>query len=157
MKKTTGKACVLLLMCFSLAACSDSGGSESSGDYCDTLKSSQSEFEDLDPTALTEEKFSALQEKINQLEEEAPSDVKDDWGTAGEQLDKFKGLLDEAGIDFDDIQTLKQNKMPEGIDVAKLQAMIPKLQQFAQDPSLDKAEEAIRKNAKSECNITLGG
>jgi hypothetical protein len=156
MKKTTGTFCAALLW-ISLAACSDSGGSESGGDYCETLKSSQSVFAGLDPTTLTEEKFSALQDKIKQLEDAAPSEVRDDWGTAGEQIDKFKGLLDEASLDFDDIQTLKQNKMPEGVDMAKLQALIPKLQQFLQDPSLDNAAGAIRKNAKSECNITLDG
>jgi hypothetical protein len=154
MKKAIGTACAVL-MWISLTACSDSGGSESGGDYCDTLKSSQSELTDLDPTAFTEDKFSALQDKLDQLEDEAPSEVQDDWGTAGEQIEKFRSLLDEAGIDFDDIQTLKQNQMPEGVDMAKLQALIPKLQQFSQDPSLDNALEAIRKNAKSECNITL--
>lgn len=157
MKKALGLAAAGLLT-LSLTACSDGGGSsDSGGDYCTTLKDSQTDFAQLDPTALDEQKFNDLSDRVSELEDQAPSSVADDWGTVGDQLDKFKSLLDEAGIGLDDLQSLQQNKVPEGVDPAKLQAMIPKMQEFASDPSLEEAQQAIKDNAKTECDITLGG
>ncbi len=155
MKKALGLASAVL-MTITLSACSDSGGDSSGADYCDTLKESQTQFSDLDLTRLNEEEFSELGARFDTLEEQAPTEVADDWATVGDRLDEFKGLLDEAGIGLADLATLQQGKLPEGADAAKIQELVPKLQEFTSDPSLDNAKAAIRENAKSECNITLG-
>ncbi len=155
MKKTFGLASAVL-MTVMLSACSDGGGESSSADYCDTLKDSQSQFSDLDLTRLSEAEFSELGDRFDTLEEQAPTEVADDWATVGDKLDEFKGLLDEAGLRLEDIATLQQGKLPEGADPAKLEELAPKMQEFTSDPSLDNAKDAIRENAKSECDITLG-
>lgn len=155
MKKTLGLVAAVL-MTVTLTACSDGGGESSSADYCDTLKESQTQFSDLDVSTLSEEEFSDLQDRFGTLEEQAPAEVADDWATVGDQLDEFKSLLDEAGLGLDDIATLQEGKLPEGADPAKIQELAPKMQEFTSDPSLENAKDAIKANAKSECDITLG-
>ncbi len=152
MKKTLGLTSAVL-MAVSLTACSDSGGS---GDYCDTLKDSQTQFADLNFSTLSDDEFNDLLDRVGTLEDQAPSDVSDDWGTLGDKLDGFKALLDDAGIGLGDIESLQQGNLPEGADLAKLQELAPKLQEFVTDPSLTEAQQAIKENAKSECDITLG-
>ncbi len=152
MKKTLGLMSAVL-MAVSLASCSDSGGS---GDYCDTLKDSQTQFSDLNIATLSDAEFTDLRDRVGTLEDQAPSDVSDDWGTLGGKLDEFKTLLDDAGIGLGDIESLRQGNLPEGADPAKLQELAPKMQEFVTDPSLAEAQQAIKENAKSECNITLG-
>ncbi len=153
MKKTLGLMSAVL-MAVSLASCSDSSGS--SGDYCDTLKDSQTQFADLNFSTLSDDEFNDLLDRVGTLEDQAPSDVSDDWGTLGDKLDEFKALLDDAGIGLGDIESLQQGNLPEGADLAKLQELAPKLQEFVTDPSLTEAQQAIKENAKSECDITLG-
>lgn len=153
MKKSLGLATAVLLAA-SMTACSS--GSNSGGDYCSTLKTSQSEFTSMDFTSLNESQFSALRDKISTLQDQAPSDVSDDWGVIGDKLDAFKSALDEAGVSFDDIKTLQQNKLPQGVDPAKLQAMGTKIQQLVSDPKLSTAQTVIKDNAKKDCHITLG-
>ncbi len=155
MRKTLGLTSAVL-MAVSLTACSDSGGS---GDYCDTLKDSQTQFADLNFVTLSDDEFNDLRDRVGTLEDQAPSDVSNDWGTLGDKLDKldeFKTLLDDAGIGPGDIESLQQGNLPEGADLAKLQELAPKLQEFVTDPSLTEAQQAIKENAKSECDITLG-
>jgi len=153
MKKTLGLMSAVL-MAVSLASCSDSSGS--SGDYCDTLKDSQTQFADLNFSTLSDDEFNDLLDRVGTLEDQAPSDVSDDWGTLGDKLDEFKALLDDAGIGLGDIESLQQGNLPKGADLAKLQELAPKLQEFVTDPSLTEAQQAIKENAKSECDITLG-
>ena len=150
MKKTLGLTSAVL-MAVSLTACSDS-----SDEYCDTLKESQTQFSDLDFASLSDEGFTDLQDQVGTLADQAPSEVSDDWEALGDKLDEFKTLLDEAGIGLGDLETLQQGTVPEGVDPAKLQELAPKLQEFAVDPRLEEAQQAIRDNAKSECEITLG-
>jgi hypothetical protein len=150
MKKTLGLMSAVL-MAVSLASCSDS-----SGDYCDTLKDSQTQFADLNFSTLSDDEFNDLRDRVGTLEDQAPSDVSDDWGTLGDKLDGFKTLLDDAGIGLGDIESLQQGNLPKGADLAKLQELAPKLQEFVTDPSLTEAQQAIKENAKSECDITLG-
>ncbi len=154
MKKTFGLASAVLLAA-SVTACSSS--SDSSGDYCDTLKSSQTEFGSMDFTSLDETQFNDLRDKIGTLGDQAPSDVSDDWGVIGSKLDDFKGILDEAGISFDDIKSLQANQLPDGVDQAKLQAMGTQIQELVSDTKLSDAQKAISDSAKADCDITLDG
>lgn len=150
MKKALGLTSAVL-MAVSLTSCSDS-----SEDYCDTLKDSQAQFADLNFATLTDAEFSDLRDQVGTLEDQAPSDVSDDWGTLGGKIDEFKSLLDEAGIGLADIKTLQQGTLPEGADLDKVTELGPKLEAFTTDPSLTEAQQAIKDNAKSECDITLG-
>ncbi len=125
-------------------------------DYCQTLKRSQAQFDDLDIGTLNEAQFKQLTDRFDLLEKQAPAEVADDWATFGDQLDDFKNLLDEAGIDLDDLKTLQKGKLPKGVDPAKIQALAPKLQKLAENSGLEDAKEVIEENAQSECNISLG-
>lgn len=150
MKKTLGLTSAVL-MAVSLTACSDS-----SDEYCDTLKESQTQFSDLNFSSLSDDEFTDLRDQVGTLADQAPSEVSDDWEALGGKLDEFKTLLDDAGIGLGDIEALQQGTLPDGADPAKLEALAPKMQAFADDPTLDEAQQAIKDNAKSECEITLG-
>jgi hypothetical protein len=153
MTKTLGCVLAATLLAASATACSSS--SDSSADYCGTLKASQSQFKNTSFAALTEDQFDQLRDKVRTLQDAAPSSIQDDWGVLGDKLDAFKGLLDDAGIKLDDLKSMQQGQIPPGIDAAKLQALAPKLQQLMGGSDLQDATSAIQKNAKSDCNITL--
>lgn len=152
MKKTLALAAGVLLT-VSLAACGGSGSS-SSGDYCDLLKDAKSDVDTSDFTTLTDAKFNDLVDQIHAVEESAPSDVQDDWKTFGDVLDQFQSILSDAGISFDDLSSLQSGQLPDGVDMAKLQEAMKKLQSLDTD-SLTEAQQNIADNAKSECDITI--
>jgi hypothetical protein len=162
MKKTFCVAAIMV-MTAALGACGSdnkdssdaSSGGGGGGDYCSTLQDTKAEFENLDFTALNEEKFDALQSKIDALQSAAPDEVKDDWGTLGDAFDQFKSLLDDAGISLDDLESMQSGGVPSGVDLKKLQQLGTKLQAFSADSGLEDASKNIEDHAKSECNISL--
>ncbi len=156
MQKTLSIAAVVL-MAASLGACSNdsNGSSDNSDDYCSTLEDTKADIDNLDFTALTDEKFSDLQSRISDLEDAAPSEVEADWKTLGDGIDGFKKLLDDAGISFDDLQTLQSGEVPDGLDVQALQELGPKMQEIVSDNDIEAATQSIQDHAESECDLTL--
>lgn len=53
-------------------------------------------------------------------------------------------------------RTLQKDKLPKGVDPARIQKLAPRLEQLTQDSGLDDAKRAIEESAESECNIALG-
>jgi len=62
--------------------------------------------------------------------------------------------LKEAGIKFSDFAELQQGKIPEGVDVEKLQGLPAKFQKL-DSPEFDKASKAIGQHAKDVCKVTF--
>ena len=97
-KLATGLAGALLLLA-SVTACGGDdggdGGSSSSGDYCDDLESATEKFD-----ALSDQDFGEFDEvfgTLQQLGDEAPDEVADDWQVLIGGLGKLQELWTRPG------------------------------------------------------------
>jgi hypothetical protein len=136
-----------------LTAC---GGGDSKasggGDYCKDIKAAKKEVD-----ALGDGDFSDLKKAtdvMHELADEAPSEVKDDWKTLVEGVDKLMDALKKAGLDEDDMADLQSGKIPDGVDMDALQGLMTELQSLDTD-QFEKASENIAKHAKDECGVDL--
>jgi hypothetical protein len=156
MKKTLALASIVL-MAASLGACGGGDDSSSGGSYCDQIKGLKSSVSDLDFTKLSEDQFSDLQNSLDDIEAAAPSDVKDDWGTLNDAIDQLQGILSGAGLSFDDLRAIQKdpNNLPDGVDIAELQDLAQKLNDFAANSDFKDASNAIQANVKDECDVDL--
>jgi hypothetical protein len=143
-----------------LTACggsSDSGdsGESSSGSYCDLLQSAKDQVDQTsDLTALTDDNFNSLVDQIHEVEAAAPDDIAADWKTIVDELEEFESILADAGVSFDDLQSIEAGTIPEGVDMQKLQESLTKLQTL-DTTEVTAAQQRISDHAKSECDITL--
>ena len=160
MKKLLALASIVL-MAGSLTACggddNSGAGGGGGGSYCDQVKDLKASVDDLDFTTLSEDQFSALQSGLDDIESAAPDDVKDDWSTLNSAIEEFHNILADAGLSVEDLQALQDDptNLPEGVDIAKLQEAIQKLNELATNSDFDAASTAIQDNVKSECGIEL--
>jgi hypothetical protein len=159
MNKTLTSAAVALLG-LSLAACGngsskDSGASGTSGSYCDTITSVQSQVKSLD--SISQADFDALTSKVTDIEASAPADVADDWKTLGDYLTQFNGLLKSSGISMDDLQSMQSGKLPPGVSSADVTKLVTQISSLSSSGDLDAADKAITASAKKDCNIDLNG
>jgi hypothetical protein len=163
MKKTFGLAAAAVLT-FALSACGDdNGGDGGSGGYdeaayCDAYKSAESEFEDADFSQLDEETFGQLQDKVTEMREKAPEDLKDEWETFEGALDEFQTLLSDAGLSLEDLSNISDpSDLPEGVTIEDLQELGTKMQDFAENNDIQSATDAIEKDAETRCDIPAEG
>jgi aminopeptidase N len=158
MKKTLALASVVL-MAGALTACGgdDNSSSSGGGSYCDQVKEVKSTIDNFDFTKLDEQQFSAFQSSLNSVEDAAPDSVKQDWATLNDAVDQLKGILADAGLTFDDLQAIQEDpsNLPEGVDIAKLQALAQKLNEFTTNTDIQDATDAISANVQDECGIDL--
>ncbi|HSS67701.1 MAG TPA: hypothetical protein VLK34_04065 [Nocardioidaceae bacterium] len=157
MKKTLALASIALLA-GSLTACGGGdSNSGSGGSYCDQVKSLKDTVNSLDFTALDDAGFSDFQDSLDGIEASAPSDIKGDWTTLNAAVDQLKGILADAGLTFDDLKAIQADpsNLPDGVDIAKLQALAQKLNDFAADSDFKTASDNIQANVKSECGIDI--
>lgn len=138
-----------LLLVGGLTACSGDGPDS---DYCKDLEAAAPKFAALrtNDTAQLEDVFEAS----HQLAEEAPGDVKDDWQVLDKGMTDIEKALKDAGIKFSDFAQLQQGKIPEGVDVEKLQGLPAKFQKL-DSPAFDKASKNIGTHAKDVCKVTF--
>ena len=148
MRKTLTALAPLALLAGLLTGC---GGSESSA-YCEDLKADKAEFETLagGDVGKLGDAFAAL----HKLADEAPDEVADDWKTLDEGITTMEKALDEAGITLDDLAAMQKGEMPEGVDMAAVQELGPKLEEFG-GAEMTEASQAIDKHAQDECGVTL--
>jgi hypothetical protein len=146
----------VVLLGTSLAACGgDDGGSGGGGggDYCKDLKSAQSTF-----AKVSGNDFDALDSAIqtfHKLADEAPDDVKTEWGTLDGAFVKIEKAFDEAGIKMSDLPEIQAGNIPEGVDVTKLNSLAGTFGEISSD-KVTKAQETIEKHAKDSCDVDLG-
>ena len=139
-----------ILLLATLTACG--GGDGKNSDYCKDLESAAPKFASLrtNDTAQLEDVFKAS----HKLAAEAPDEIKDDWAVLDKGMTDIEKALKDAGIKFSDFAQLQQGKIPEGVDVDKLQGLPAKFQKL-DSPAFDKASKAISQHAKNVCEVTF--
>lgn len=130
-----------------LTAC----GSGSSA-YCSDLKSASKQFDSLQSNDLG--KIDEAFKTFHKLADEAPSDIKSDWKTLDDGITTVEKALSDAGLKMADLAEVQSGKLPEGVDMAKLQSLASEFQKLS-DEKFTKASDAIEKHAKDECNVNL--
>ena len=147
MKKSAVVA--LLLLMSVLAGC---GGGGKNSDYCKDLEASAPKFVALksNDTSQLEDVFKAS----HRLAAEAPDDIKDDWAVLDKGMIEIEKAVKDAGIKFSDFAELQRGKIPEGVDVDKLQGLPAKFQKL-NSPAFDKASRAISKHARDVCEVSF--
>lgn len=139
------------LLAATLSGC---GGSDDGPDseYCKDLKSASTQFDSLSSNDVS--KLDEAFKTFHTLAGEAPADVKDDWATLDKGIKSVEDALKKAGLKFSDFAALQQGKMPEGVDVAKLQGLAKEFQKL-DSAEFDKASKNIEKHAKDVCKVNL--
>jgi hypothetical protein len=137
-----------------LTACGDDGGKAggSSGDYCSDLKAAVKEVD-----ALKGGDFSDLEkttDTMNELADEAPDEIKDDWEILVKGVEKLVDALKKAGLDDDDMATLQSGEVPDDVDMTALQSLMTEIQAL-DTPEFQEAGDNINKHAKDECGVDL--
>lgn len=160
MRKTTMMTAGVLLTASLLTGCgSDGDGDSKSGgdDYCATMKKAAAEIkaftaDDANPDFS---KFQDFIDKAEELADEAPSEIKDDWKVVLGAMDDLTSALDDAGISIEELMAAATTgEMPDGVDMQKLTELGSKLQTLTSDKT-EAATDAIDKHAKDECDIDL--
>jgi ABC-type glycerol-3-phosphate transport system substrate-binding protein len=155
MKKILAAGAAALMTATVLAGCGgdsgDSGGS--GGGYCDDLKGTKTTVTALGDADMTQATFDKLSGDVQTIADEAPSDVKGDWNTIADALQKFNTAMSDAGITFDNLKDLGKAGGPT-LDPAKLQAITAAAGALDAD-AITTASDNINKEVKSECNIDL--
>lgn len=149
MKRTLALGAVAVLTSTLLVGC---GGSDTQA-YCDDLKAAKSDLGSFSSGAETN--FADAIDAVHKLADEAPDNVADDWKTLDDALTKLEDALDEAGLSPDDLDALSSGQMPDGVDPAKLQDLMPTLTELS-STDLTEAADAIEKDAKDTCDVDLG-
>ncbi len=148
--RTLQTAAGALLAAALLTACSSDGGDGGSGgDYCDELKSAQSQFSALEGGGGAEDLSKAF-DTFRDLEKSAPDEVQDDWKTLVGAVDTIEKAYEDAGIDVDDASSIDPTKLDQA-QIEKLTSAMSSLsgEEYTQ------AGDAISKHAKSECDVDL--
>lgn len=148
MKKSLALAGALLIGT-TLTAC---GGSDADSKYCKDLKSANKAFSSISggDMAQVEKAFTTF----HALADEAPSDIKDDWKKLDGALKTVEKALDDAGLKLSDLGELQSGKLPDGVDMAKLQEAASSFTELNSQDFTD-ASASIEKHAKDVCKVEL--
>jgi hypothetical protein len=149
-------AAVLTLATGLLAGCGGGGGggSSASGGYCDELKTDKAYFAALSGSDSDASKLGDAFGRIHSLAGDAPANVAADWKTLDGAITTIESALNSAGLTPDDLAGLQSGKVPPGVDLSKLQALAPKLEQLSSS-GVSKAADNIAADAKKSCGVDL--
>ena len=147
MKRLTSMLASTVIAASLLTGCG--GGSD---EYCDTLKSTQDDFEDFEASDFSN--FDEFTERVDELADDAPDEVKDDWKVLADAFNAFVDALDEAGLEPADLEGLASGELPEGVDMEALTEAMTEAQALG-GAEFEEATAAIEKHAKDECDIDL--
>jgi hypothetical protein len=131
-----------------LTGCSGGGTDE----YCDTLEETQNNFEDFEAADFSN--FDEFTDRVEELADDAPDEVKDDWKVLADAFKAFVDALDKAGLEPADLEGLASGEIPEGVDMEALTEAMTEAQALGGE-EFEQATENIEKHAKDECNIDL--
>lgn len=152
-------ALTLSLAATVLAGCgssNSSGAASSSGDYCSELKADKAYFQGLTGDGSDAGKLDEVFQRIHQVAGDAPDPVAADWKTLDGAITTLENALKQAGIKPSDLASMQAGKLPPNVDPAKLQALLPKLQQLDSQEVSDAADR-IAADAKKTCKVDLNG
>jgi hypothetical protein len=142
-----------------LTACGGGGGgggsSNASGTYCAELKVDKSYFEALSGSSTPDiSKLGVVFQRIDTLAADAPANVAPDWKTLDTAITSIETALKSAGLTFGDLAAMQNGSPPAGVDLAKLQALAPKLEALS-NSDVSTAADAISADAKKSCGVDL--
>lgn len=151
MKRVTSVLAATVLGVSLLSGCGGDDGGGGGGDgYCDALKATQKEFENFEDADFSS--FDEFTDRADELADDAPDEVKDDWKVLAAALTEFVDALEGAGLEPEDLEALQNNELPEGVDMDALTEAMTQAQALGSE-EVQKATENIEKHAKEECNI----
>jgi len=158
--RTTAVLSTIVLSAGVLAGCGSGGGasSDSSSDYCTSLKSAKADFASFESSTPDFDALGKAFDTFHGLADKAPSAVEDDWTTLDDALTAVEKGLDDLGLELADIGAIVKGELPEGMKAEDVAEIMPKLQEKFSDlggDKLEKATDAIEKHAKSECKVDL--
>jgi hypothetical protein len=134
------------------AGCTSDDASAADSAYCTDFKADKTKFQALTGDDIA--KLGDAFEEIHQLAGEAPEEVADDWKVIDDAFTAFTDALEEAGVTFDDLAVMQTGEIPDGVDLADLEALAAKLESFG-GPEMEKAGEAIERHAKDKCGVVF--
>ena len=97
-------------------------------DYCDQLKDAKERIDAIDEGDFGN--FEELSDTVNDLADAAPDEIKDDWEVLKEGFDAILAAFEKAGIDAEDFEAIQNGEIPEGVDMATLQAAFAELEEL---------------------------
>ena len=154
MNVVIGSATLALAATMLVACGSGDSGSSASGGYCDELKADKTYFESLSGSNSDLSNLDTVFSKVHTLAADAPSNVSADWKTLDGAISTIEDALSSAGLKPSDLAALQKGQVPKGVDVAKLQALAPKLQSLSSTDVNDAADN-IAADAKKSCGVDL--
>jgi hypothetical protein len=154
MNRTVGAGVAALMTVTVLSGCGGGGdGGGSSGGYCDDLKATKATVSSLGSNDISQATFDKLASSLHTIADEAPSDISGEWNTLASALDTFTAAMKDAGLTFDNLNSLGQSGGPS-IDPAKLQAIESASKALDAD-AINSASDKINTEVKSECGFVL--
>jgi len=135
-----------LLLLMALAPCLTACGQ----DYCDGVADHQAELTDLTASGSPAALLSALP-VFEDLADDAPDDIADEWRTFLDALDGLDAALRDAGIDpasYDD------KLLPAGLTDEQRQRIEDAAVALA-DPAVSAAFDGVQQQAKDVCHTPL--
>lgn len=158
MRRSAAIVAGLVLGAGLLSGCGgDDDAAKVGGNYCDTMKSVAQTVKSFTGGGGTPDvsKFEDFIAAAQDLQEQAPADLADSWKVLNDAMGTLTAALEDAGITLEQlVAAVATGQMPEGVDQAKVTALVPKLQELS-GPELDAATDAIDKHAKDECDVDL--
>ena len=145
----------LTLAATSLAACGSSTSStDADSGYCTKLKGDKEYFQSLDSANPDLASFDKVLAELNGLSQAAPAEVSSDWKELDKAVVTIQDAMKDAGVDFADLAAMEGGKVPEGVDMAAVAELGPKLAELG-GPEMNQAAANIEEHAKSECGVDL--
>jgi hypothetical protein len=139
-------ATVPLLLCLAVTGCSG----DPQADYCDAVEEHQVELSDIaasdDPGAL----FGAL-DTYEDLRDEAPRDIADDWATVIDPLRALERVLEDNGVDP---SSYAADDPPADLDDAGREAIEAAARKVGSEQTVN-AMAAVEQHALDVCGTPL--
>ncbi|AXT85342.1 hypothetical protein C6I20_09175 [Aeromicrobium sp. A1-2] len=143
-----------ILLGSTLVACGggDGGSGGTGSDYCKDIKKASKTFGSVSSgdIAQLDEAFATF----HTLADEPPSDIKGDWKKLDGAITTVEKALKDAGLKFSDLSEMQSGKVPEGVDLAKLQGLAGEMTKLG-GADFTKASDAIETHAKDVCKVDL--
>ena len=147
MNRTGAWAAAGVLVAGALAGCG--GGTDA---YCDSIESAADEFSTFEGGTAGD--LEQAMETFDALADEAPDDVAADWEVLDNAFSGLEDALEDAGLEFSDLDAMMSGETPADLDPAKMQALAEDLQALATD-DIQEAADNIEKHAQDECGVDL--
>jgi len=141
-----GAVVVLVLLAGASVSCSD----DPYADYCDVVADSQDELTRILGEGGPDVLLRALP-VFRELEDAAPSDIRDDWRIVVNGLAALESALDDAGVDP---ATYDREKPPEGLSDQERDRIDAAAQQLTTEDSVA-AFAAVEQQARDVCKTPL--